>query len=150
MVSNETEVAVDTKLVVSVTALRKNPTYINYYVNWFTVLVTGVIPMVLLVFLNVNIYRKIGQTRKKGLTSSSRVQQNGQHRDKRQKWNCDGATSVIENEVLNVTRDAAFVLTPASLLNKKKQNQDVSKKDIKMAITLLTIVLVFFFCHLPR
>ena len=48
-----------------VTALRKDPTYINYYVNWFRLLGTGVIPMAVLIFLNVNIYCKLVETRKR-------------------------------------------------------------------------------------
>lgn len=55
----------------AVTSLRKNPTYINYYVNWFRLLGTGVIPMGVLIFLNVNIYRKLIETRKKRVRSKT-------------------------------------------------------------------------------
>ena len=47
---------------VQVTELRKDPAYINYYQNWFMLLSTGVVPMVLLIFLNVNIYKKVLET----------------------------------------------------------------------------------------
>ncbi len=48
---------------VRVTDLRKDPNYIIYYLNWFCLLVTGVLPMAMLIFLNVNIYRKVIETR---------------------------------------------------------------------------------------
>jgi hypothetical protein len=53
-----------TKVSYAVTALRKDPAYINFYVNWFRLIVSGVLPMAILVILNVNIYLKIGETRK--------------------------------------------------------------------------------------
>ena len=48
---------------VQVTDLRKDPNYITYYINWFGFISTGVLPMMLLVFFNVNIYRKVLETR---------------------------------------------------------------------------------------
>ena len=50
-------------LEVVVTSLRKNPDYIIYYINWFSFLSTGVLPMALLIYLNVNIYVKVVETR---------------------------------------------------------------------------------------
>ncbi len=55
--SDEPSVAYD------VTALRKDSSYIIYYQNWFCLFSTGVLPMVALVYLNVNIYRKVVRNR---------------------------------------------------------------------------------------
>ena len=62
--SNATSAESETILSYVVTDLRKDPTYINYYVNWFRLLGTGVLPMGMLVYLDVNIYLKIVETRK--------------------------------------------------------------------------------------
>ena len=53
----------EASLEVVVTPLRRDPDYIIYYINWFSFLSTGVLPMALLIYLNVNIYVKVVETR---------------------------------------------------------------------------------------
>ena len=48
----------------NVTSLRKDPSYITIYVNWFLLFVTGIIPMGSLMYFNSRIYAKILETRR--------------------------------------------------------------------------------------
>lgn len=56
---SDDQVIQDIKLSYNVTSLRRDPTYITFYVNWFLLLSTGILPMSALVFLNSKIYAKI-------------------------------------------------------------------------------------------
>ena len=60
MIANSTEVI----HTYNVTSLRKDPSYITIYVNWFLLFATGIIPMGSLMYLNSRIYAKILETRR--------------------------------------------------------------------------------------
>ena len=111
--------------------------------------------MSLLIFLNISIYRKINETRKvrerqmanrlalrrfSDLGSSGGIARGGGP----QNANNAPATSVTMGVMLDVQDPQR------QQQQRQQQQQQVSKKDIKMAMILITIVLVFFFCHLPR
>lgn len=119
-----------------VTRLRKNPIYINYYVNWFRLLGTGVLPMLALIYLNINIYLKIVETRK-----TREVQ--------RQTMGGPRRTS-IGGSSAGYTQTHAADENSNSEPNVRRKQEALSKREIKMASILLTIVFVFFGCHLPR
>ena len=154
---------------VQVTELRKNPNYIIYYINWFGFISTGVLPMALLVFFNVNIYRKVLETRRVLQTfncgvCNAVISVDALTRRNRMKKKASAAQGGIgggggggggqagNGHGGHVNgKTAAVVLNSAQTAKLlKKQEQQVSKKEIKMAIVLLAIVLIFFFCHLPR
>ncbi len=69
-----------TRIRYAVTPMRKDPVYINVYVNWFRLLVSGVIPMAVLVILNVNIYLKIVETRRTRAKQQQQRQRQQQQR----------------------------------------------------------------------
>ena len=107
----------------NVTTLRLDPSYIAFYVHWFLLFSTGIIPMGMLIFLNSRIYAKILETRR--LRQRCRIQSTN-------------ALKTQSNEAL------------ASGNQAPKRHEPMSTKDFKMARVLLSIVLVFFICHLPR
>ncbi|TRY78311.1 hypothetical protein TCAL_05014 [Tigriopus californicus] len=119
-----------------VTRLRKNPIYINYYVNWFRLLGTGVLPMLALIYLNINIYLKIVETRK-----TREVQRQTMGGPRRTSI---GGSSAGYNPTHGPDENSN------SEPNMRRKQEAVSKREIKMASILLTIVFVFFGCHLPR
>ena len=93
--------------------------------------------MGMLVFLNSRIYAKILETRRlrqrcriKSANVSALQNRNG------------GAGPSTEN---GVSSSEAAVQQSAP-----KRHEPMSTKDFKMARVLLSIVLVFFICHLPR
>ena len=90
--------------------------------------------MVTLVYLNVNIYKKIMETR----------------RTREQNMNNRGPQSQVNNNRIAGNNSEDGGATEAGGAGRAGRKEEVSKKDIKMAIILLTIVLVFFCCHLPR
>ena len=147
MIANSTEVV----HTYNVTSLRKDPTYITIYVNWFLLFATGIIPMGSLMYLNSRIYAKILETRR--LRERCRINtgtvmalkelkpaENGQNGGEGQndpKGPENGQNSQIE--AVPHPQDAVA-----------KRHEAMSAKDIKMARVLLSIVLVFFICHLLR
>ena len=44
---------------IDVTELRKNPTYAIYYNCWARIIVTGLIPIVLLIYFNYKVYKDV-------------------------------------------------------------------------------------------
>ena len=62
-----------TELVVGIagTWLRYNKYYVNYYLNWTLLLVTGILPLTALGFLNTRIYRRIKEVQKIRTTATS-------------------------------------------------------------------------------
>ncbi len=47
---------------VGVSALREDPDYIRFYINWTRLVTTGLVPMAALIFFNWNIFRGIRMT----------------------------------------------------------------------------------------
>ena len=44
---------------IDVTELRKNPTYAIYYNCWARIIITGLIPIVLLIYFNYKVYKDV-------------------------------------------------------------------------------------------
>ena len=147
------------QLSYNVTALRRDQNYITYYVNWFLLLTTGILPMGALIFLNSRIYAKILETRR--LRERCRIRSSTvialQTRN---------ATAATDSSVTTTAAAAAAGASEANAVDSKedqpivavrntknvapKRHEAMSPKDIKMARVLLSIVLVFFICHAPR
>ena len=117
-----------------VTELRRNPTYIHYYINWFSLLSTGLIPVGLLIFLNGSIYVKIVETTR--LREKCRV-----HLTNKQSSNSNIP------EIVMASSDSSEKKKPTRIPHPPN---NVSSKDFKMALIMVAIVMVFLLCHLPR
>ena len=135
-----------TRIVYEITNLRRDPNYIHYYINWFSLLSTGLIPVGLLIFLNGSIYAKIAETSR--LRERCKVKLIGAHDPSRVPvptivmTGPRGPTEEVPLNTISATRATAGK-THHSPMN-------VSSKDFKMAMVMIAIVLVFFVCHLPR
>ena len=57
--ANYSAVVIDYKIELGVTALRDDPDYIRYYINWTRLITTGIIPVALLIYFNYGIFRGI-------------------------------------------------------------------------------------------
>jgi hypothetical protein len=120
----------------NITKLRRDPNYISLYVNWFLLFTTGIIPMGMLMFLNSRIYAKILETRR--LRERCRIR----------------SSTVLalqtHNKPAGCSTGVSAATTPMQAAPKRVSHESMSAKDFKMARVLLSIVLVFFLCHLPR
>eukprot|EP00093_Oithona_nana_P001636 01636.XXX_5444_4188_1 [CDS] Oithona nana genome sequencing. len=148
----------------NVTSLRRDSSYITIYVNWFLLITTGLLPMGALIFLNGRIYAKILETRK--LRERCRIKatnniplvlkKTNQTTDNPIEDNDEGIAPVAVAEMASVANQAnSTTIQEASSLQPQnnpasKRHEAMSTKDFKMARVLLSIVLVFFVCHLPR
>ena len=57
--ANYSAAVIDYKIELGVTALRDDPDYIRYYINWTRLITTGIIPVALLIYFNYGIFRGI-------------------------------------------------------------------------------------------
>lgn len=134
----------------TVTELRRNPTYIHYYINWFNFLSTGLIPVGLLIFLNGSIYAKIVETTR--LREKCRVHLT----NKQQVPEVVTVTSSAEREREHVVLSQQDSSAAGNGNRKSRKSRmphppnNVSSKDFKMAMIMVAIVMVFLLCHLPR
>ncbi|CAB4070258.1 unnamed protein product [Lepeophtheirus salmonis] len=109
-----------TEIDFEITELRANENYIYFYIHWGRLFGTGVIPMIVLLFLNMNIYFKIRSTKR---AKASRRQ---------------GDSMALHSlDSGKVVSKAATIIVP-------------TKRDMKMALVLSLIVILFIVCHLPR
>ena len=145
---------VDIMYSYNVTKLRRDPSYITFYVNWFLLLTTGLLPMVALIYLNAKIYAKILETR--SLREKCRIQSSTvvalQKNDEDGK-NGVNVEIVEDNEISNTGNAVVTVSSSANQIKSvttTKRHEAMSAKDFRMARVLLSIVVVFFLCHLPR
>jgi len=60
--ANYSAAVIDYKIELGVTALRDDPDYIRYYINWTRLITTGIIPVALLIYFNYGIFRGIQMT----------------------------------------------------------------------------------------
>ena len=121
------------------TKLRTDPAYITIYVNWFLLFATGVIPMGSLIYLNSRIYAKILETRRL-----------------RERCKIQSSTAIAMKDMKNGTTNSSPAVSPNAhpppqhTIQNAKRHEAMSARDFKMARVLLSIVLVFFICHLLR
>jgi len=139
-----------------VAELRHNEAYMKFYMNWFRLVATGIFPFVALFYLNVNIYKKVMQSRyvsscyvllriftvvsplvraARTRAAAARLAAGGRH-------NQAQASPNAADGLLNTAQAARQLV--------KKEQQAVSKGDIGMATVLVGIVIIFVCCHLPR
>lgn len=164
---NNSVVDNELRLGYNVTSLRRDPTYITFYVNWFLLISTGLVPMAALIFFNSRIYAKILETRRlrercRIRSSTVMVLQNRNKVNVKAENNA-GETNGQINASPQQTAETQAILPmeckedeanhnnqDVSANNQPKRHEAMSPKDFKMARVLLSIVLVFFICHLPR
>ena len=146
MIANSTEVI----HTYNVTSLRKDPSYITIYVNWFLLFATGIIPMGSLMYLNSRIYAKILETRR--LRERCRINTGTVMALKELKPAENGQNGEDQNDpkAPENEQNGQIEATPPPQDVVAKRHEAMSAKDIKMARVLLSIVLVFFVCHLLR
>lgn len=147
------------RLSYNVTSLRRDPAYITFYVNWFLLISTGLVPMAALIFFNSRIYAKILETRR--LRERCRIQSSTvlALQKRNNKINAKGDTNAGSETSPQSEGQAILPMdckdneannTQQGANSQPKRHEAMSQKDFKMARVLLSIVLVFFICHLPR
>lgn len=107
------------------TALRLDREYIIYYGTWGWIVMTGLIPFLVLLVLNTQIYVSLKELRRK-----INQNQNSQRRGP-----IAGGKDLQTNPQTEIIRERRL----------RQQN-----KECNLTIVLLSTVIMFFVCHLPR